>query len=267
MDDLALARTIKRLAAWMDDRSGRTGLIQHRFESAPFGNAYVCISPGDDSPFASANHNRVHLCGTDGGLTRDGVLRFASLFDEAGVGRFFVWLSPGPNIESVRAWVADAGLSRVPFVAYPTLARGAHEALPVETDLEVRELLVGEAAGLAGCQDEAAWPEYLQSAGAPGYHHFIALDRDRPVASAVLCVFENLGYLCMARTAEPARRRGAQRALIAKRIEKARALGCRTLASETLSIVPISLGNLQKAGFQTVYEKEVYERKLTTHSG
>ena len=255
---------MKRLAAWMDDRSGRAGLIQHRFASAPFGNAYVCIAPGDDSPFASANHNRVHLCGADGGLTRDGVMRLASLFDEAGVGRFFVWLSPGPDIESVRAWLADAGLSRVPFVAYPTLARDAHAALPVETDLVVRELSVGEAAGLAGRLDDAAWPDYLQSAGAPGYSHFAAFDRDRPVASAVLCVFEELGYLCMARTAEPARGRGAQRALIARRIEKARALDCRTLASETLSIVPISLGNLQKAGFQTAYEKEVYERKVTT---
>src|SRR6185369_611977 len=105
MNELALARTMKRLAAWMDDRSGRTRLIQHRFEGAPFGNAYVSIAPGDDSPFASANHNRVHLCGTDGGLTRDGVMRLASLFDEAGVSRFFVWLSPGPDMEAARAWL------------------------------------------------------------------------------------------------------------------------------------------------------------------
>jgi hypothetical protein len=90
----------------------------------------------------------------------------------------------------------------------------------------------------------------------------MAFDGNRPVASAVLCTFEELGYLCMARTAEADRGRGAQRALIAKRIEKARALGCRTLVSETLSIVPISLGNLRKAGFKTVYEKEVYEAKL-----
>jgi GNAT superfamily N-acetyltransferase len=89
----------------------------------------------------------------------------------------------------------------------------------------------------------------------------MAFDRRRPVASAVLCVSSELGYLSLARTAEPARRRGAQRALIATRIEKARALGCRTLASETLSILPTSLGNLLKAGFQPVYEKEVYERK------
>lgn len=41
MDELAPARTMKRLAAWMDDRSGREGLIEHRFVSAPFGSAYA----------------------------------------------------------------------------------------------------------------------------------------------------------------------------------------------------------------------------------
>jgi GNAT superfamily N-acetyltransferase len=262
MDDFVLAQTIKRMTGWMDSRSGREGLVQHRFESAPFGTAYVCVLPGDDSPYPSSNHNRVHLCGAEGGLTREGVVRLAGLFEEAGVGRFFIWLSPGPNLEVVRDWLVEVGLSRFPFVTYPTLVRGAHEALSVETDLEVRELAIEEAAGLAGRLDDAAWPEYLQSTGVPGFYHFIAFDRRRPVASAVLCVSGELGYLGMARTAETARGRGAQRALIAKRIEKARALGCRTLASETLSIVPISLSNLLKAGFQPAYEKEVYGRKV-----
>ena len=261
MDKFDLARTIKRLRDWMDSRSGRAGLVQHRFESAPFGTAYACLLPGDDHPHPSSNHNRVHLCGAEGGLTREGVRRLAGLFDEAGVGRFFFWLSPGPDRESVRGWLLEAGLSRFPYVAYPTLVRGADESAPVETDLEVRELAVGEAAGFADGLGDAAWPEYLPSIGAPGFFHFMAFDRRRPVASAVLCVSGELGYLGMARTAEPDRRRGAQRALIAGRIEKARALGCRTLASETLSILTTSLGNLQKAGFQPAYEKEVYERK------
>ena len=261
MDDFALAQKINRLIRWRDSRPGREKFIQHKFDSAPFGNAYACLSPGNESPFASANNNRVHLCGADGGLTRDGVMRLKGLFDEVGIRRFFVWLSPGSNVEAVRGWLTDAGLTRVPFVTYPTLTREPYEGRPVETDLEVRELEAGEAAGLAGRLDDAAWPEYLPSIGLPGHHHFIALDRDRPVASAVLCVFEELGYLGVARTAEADRRRGAQSALIAKRIEKARALGCRTLASETLSIAPASLSNLLKAGFQTIYDKEVFERK------
>jgi len=88
----------------------------------------------------------------------------------------------------------------------------------------------------------------------------MAFEAERPVASAVLCVFEQLGCLSLALTAEPFRRRGAQRALIAKRIAKAVALGCRTIVSETLSILEDSLGNLQNAGFEVIYEKEVFGR-------
>ena len=249
MDDVTLAQTMNRLTAWMDSRCRPTGFIQHSFERAPLGTTYVCISPREDGPYASSNHNRVHLC----------VARLTELFVEAGVGRFFAWLSPGPDMAEVRSWLVDAGLSRVPYVAYPTLVRDTSEPSVVTTDLEVRELAAGEAGQLAGRLDEVAWPEYLRSAGAPGFYHFMAFDRGQPVASAVLCAFAGVGYLRMALTAESARRRGAQQALIAKRIEKARALGATTIVSETLSILPISLSNLRKAGFQPLYEKEVYQ--------
>ena len=151
--------------------------------------------------------------------------RLAKLFGEAGVSRYFIWLTPGPNMEAVRDWLLGAGLGRFPFVSYPTLAPGVDEPSLVDTGLEVRELAVEEAAHLAGPPAEAAWPEYLRTTGLPGFCHFMAFDGNRPVASAVLCTFEELGYLCMARTAEADRGRGAQRALIAKRIDKARVGG------------------------------------------
>jgi hypothetical protein len=62
----------------------------------------------------------------------------------------------------------------------------------------------------------------------------------------------------MALTAEPFRGRGAQSALIARRIKKAVEVGCKIVVSETLSIARHSLGNLQKAGFEVACEKEVY---------
>jgi len=86
----------------------------------------------------------------------------------------------------------------------------------------------------------------------------MAFEGEQPVASAVLCTFKELGYLSMALTAEPFRRRGAQSALIAQRIKKAVTVGCKIVVSETLSILEHSLGNLQKAGFKVAYEKEVY---------
>jgi len=138
-----------------------------------------------------------------------------------------------------------------------TLICGAEGGLTGEGIAGLRALF--ETAGV-GRLEGVVWPEYLRSLGAPGVHHFMAFEAERPVASAVLCVFEQLGCLSLALTAEPFRRRGAQRALIAKRIAKAMALGCRTIVSETLSILEDSLGNLQNAGFEVIYEKEVYGR-------
>jgi GNAT superfamily N-acetyltransferase len=87
----------------------------------------------------------------------------------------------------------------------------------------------------------------------------MAFDDARPVAIATLCVFEGLGYLMAAATAESHRRRGAQQALIAKRIQRAEQIGCAMQVSETLYMIEHSYRNLQRAGFQEVYEKEVYE--------
>jgi hypothetical protein len=76
-------------------------------------------------PYASSNFNRVHLCGAEEGLTADGMACIANLFRQAGVERFYVWLSPGPCMEVVRGWLTDAGMTRRPHVGYPTLVRNA----------------------------------------------------------------------------------------------------------------------------------------------
>jgi GNAT superfamily N-acetyltransferase len=260
MSALALARRMQVLTARLDGFWRMAGATQCHFQEAPFGTAYVCMSPSEQGPHASSNHNRVLLCGADGGLTAEGVVSLIRQFDAAGITRFFFWLSPGPDIDAVRSWFADAGLKRRPFVAYPTLVRDAREPTPIETELDVRELGADEIASLAPRLEGVAWPEYVRCADRPGFHHFMAFAHGEPAASAVLYAFEDLGYLSLGLTGEAFRRRGAQRALIAARIEKAIALGCRTLVSETLSILEDSLSNLMKAGFEPIYEKEVYER-------
>ncbi len=106
---------------------------------------------------------------------------------------------------------------------------------------------------------ETMWPEYVRLAGKEGFFHYMAFEEDRPVAIAALAVFEDLGYLMAAATAESHRRRGAQQALIAKRIERAEQAGCSLQVSETLYILEHSYRNLRRAGFREVYEKEVYE--------
>jgi GNAT superfamily N-acetyltransferase len=250
---------MQRLRAVMERPCRPTGFTSTTFDAPPCGTAYVTISPGEQDAHASPNFNRVHLCGADGGLTREGLARLLDRFGEAGVTKFFVWLSPGPAMDAVRSWLSDLGLAPHPYVAYPTLARSVGEAAPVATEFEVHEVEPAEAKQLAAHFEGVAWPDFVRSAGSTGFHHFMAFSGERPVASATLYVGERLGYLGAALSAEPFRNRGAQKALIAKRMDKAKALGCDMLVSETLSILPASLGNLQKAGFVPIYEKQVYD--------
>jgi GNAT superfamily N-acetyltransferase len=259
MDRIGLSLKMRRLAAWLDARCQPDSLNRKQLRGSPFGNCYVTIDADRQAPFASANLNRVYLCGTEAGMEPDGIARLIDLFRSEGVKRFFVWLSPGPDMEVVRRWLEESGLSRIRRTGYPTLCRKAHSPVQFSTNLGIRQVSVQEIAAARAQLGETMWPEYAKSAGEDGFFHYMAFDDARPVAIATLCVFEDLGYLMAAATAESHRKRGAQQALIANRIEQAERVGCSLLVSETLYMIEHSYRNLQRAGFQEVYEKEVYE--------
>jgi hypothetical protein len=71
MDKIGLSLKMRRLAAWLDTRCRPDGLIRKQFHGAPFGGCYVTIDPGRQAPYASANLNRVHLCGAEAGMDCD----------------------------------------------------------------------------------------------------------------------------------------------------------------------------------------------------
>jgi GNAT superfamily N-acetyltransferase len=259
MDGIELSLKMKRLTAWLDGKTRPERLIRKHFHGAPFGGAYVTIDPGHQSSFASANLNRVHLCGAEDGMGDDSVARLIELFASEGVTRFFIWLSPGPRMDVVRGWIEQSGLSRIRRTGYPTLWRDRHVPVQFRTDLEIRQVSGADIDAARDQLGETLWPEFARSAGEEGFFHYLAFDRDRPVAIAALCIFESLGYLMAAATKETDRKRGAQQALIAKRVEQAEQAGCSILVSETLYMLEQSFRNLQRGGFEEAYEKEVYE--------
>lgn len=218
----------------------------------------VTVDPASDARAASLNQNRIYFCGGRGVSTAE-LLKIAALFQAHGVSRFFAWLSPGPEIAVVREWLTEVRAVKVTWTRYPTLVFSGPLRARSVTYPEVRE--VGrndiEAAGpeLAG----ASMDGYLRSAGRPGFHHYAVFEAGRPMATAALACFEGIGYLTYACTAESFRRRGAQSALIAARVEKARDLGCALIVSQTLTMLKDSHANLRRAGFEEVYEREVYE--------
>ena len=105
----------------------------------------------------------------------------------------------------------------------------------------MREVGVDEIVAASEQLGETLWPGYLRSAGKEGFFHYMAFDGARPVAIAALCIFEDIGYLMAAATNESDRKRGAQQALIAKRIARAEQSGCSIQVSETLYMLEHSL--------------------------
>jgi hypothetical protein len=259
MDKFELSRKMKRLTAWLDTQNQPDGLVGRRFHGVPFADAYLTIDPGRQSPYASANRNRVYLCGAEAGMGADSGARLVDFFAGHGIRRFFVWLSPGPHMERVRDLLDQAGLSRVHWTRYPTLCRERPAPVPFKTDLDIRQVGPDDIAGSRDALGETLWPEFAASAGRAGFFHYMAFDGRRPVAIAALCMFEDIGYLMAAATVESDRQRGAQQALIASRVEQAERLGCAVLVSETLSMLEHSCRNLRRAGFEEIYDKEVYE--------
>ena len=259
MDDIGLALKMKRLIQWLDGRCQPESLFRRQFRGSPCGDCYVTLDPERQGPMASANMNRAYLCGAEPGMRPGCVGRLIDLFVTEGVKRFFVWLSPGPDMEVVRGWLEDGGLRRIRRTGYPTLCRSTPSPLEYTTDLDVRQVSIEQVIGARHTLGDTLWPEFVRSAGRDGFFHYMAFDGERPVAIAALCVFEDVGYLMAAATAEADRKRGAQQALIAKRVERAEQLGCAMVVSETLYMLEHSYRNLQRAGFQLAYEKEVYE--------
>lgn len=87
-----------------------------------------------------------------------------ALFAASGVKKFFVWLSPGPDMAAVRGWLEVHGSSRIRRLSYPTLVRTAGEPVRFKTELRVCEVGVEEIEAARDQLGETLWPEYARSA-------------------------------------------------------------------------------------------------------
>jgi GNAT superfamily N-acetyltransferase len=128
-------------------------------------------------------------------------------------------------------------------------------APPVDSSLQIAETLDS---GLLG-ELLAGDPETPMAAmvGAPGWHCFVAWADGTPAATGSLYVDGTTAWIGVGSTHPDFRRRGAQSALLATRIEAARALGATVLTTETGELLPgepsSSYNNILRAGFNEAY--------------
>jgi GNAT superfamily N-acetyltransferase len=98
--------------------------------------------------------------------------------------------------------------------------------------------------------------------GSEGWHCFVAFDGDEPAATGSLFVTDKVGWVGAGGTLPEFRRRGAQGALLAARIEAGREAGCETLVTETGEPIDGQPGgsyrNLERAGFEPLYVRQNY---------
>ncbi len=181
---------------------------------------------------------------------------------DSGVRRCMVALAPRARPDALPDWLARRGLH--PHNAWLKLHRdAAPSGLP--PDPRVGPLAPGDVASLARLltdafgQPAAMLPWTVATLEQTDWSFFVAREGGAPVAGAGLHVDGDAAWLGMAAVRPGARGRGLQRALIACRIEAARAAGCRHLVVETALDTPEkpnpSARNLRRLGFRDAYER------------
>jgi hypothetical protein len=107
---------------------------------------------------------------------------------------------------------------------------------------------------------ESAWLAGLSAH--PDWHCFVAYDGDEPVAGAMLYASEGSGWVGVAATRVECRGRGAQCALLAARIDRARELGLELVVTETGAPEEADPGtsyrNILRADFEPAYVRPNY---------
>jgi hypothetical protein len=169
-------------------------------------------------------------------------------------------VSPDPDADLEPA-LRSAGYA--PDYAWMKFERGVE--LPPSGETDLRLLEVGKDAaddfGRTACTAYGL-PDFVvswtaQLPGREGWHCFVAYDGDLPVATGALHVHEDLGWLGLAATLPSHRGRGAQNAILAARIARARERDCRSVTTETGERVPgrpsNSYRNILRNGFAEAY--------------
>jgi len=181
---------------------------------------------------------------------------------------FYVPLAPGAEPDELPAWLEARGLER--GYGWAKFSRPATDPPAADTDLRVDRIdasrgdefahVVATGYGLP----THAEPRLATTPARPGYECWLALDGDEPAAAAALFVHEDVGWLGFAATLPAFRSRGAQGALLAARIDRARELGCHTVVTETGELVDErpsnSYRNILRSGFELRYVRPNYVR-------
>ncbi len=174
-----------------------------------------------------------------------------------------------PETEAAESWLAENGFS--PAYGWVKFLRDAHPPrFKVAGDVEVAEVSDPDAAPFGTIAALGfglpAWAAdfFANLPGRRGWRCYVARIDGEPQACAAMLVDGEVAELGIGATLEPARGRGAQLALLGRRIEDAAAAGARLLFAETGERAKdrpaTSYRNLLRAGFEAAYVRPNWSR-------
>ena len=137
-----------------------------------------------------------------------------------------------------------------PIICNPAISVVALSVTEVSTFIQIVAPVLGV--------PEAARHGIVGAVGQPGWTYYLALEDERPVAGAAMFADGIGAWFGLCATLPDARQRGAQTALLDRRITDARKHGCLWISAETApeSLVPNpSLRNMTRIGMRELYHR------------
>lgn len=184
-------------------------------------------------------------------------------FAAAGVMNPGFAIAPAIEPPELTDWLHTRGLH--PVDSWLKLARDAAPAPFAGTDLDVREIGPEQAGDFELVFTEGfSSPEWLGAwltalIGREGWRIYLAYDGHVPAASGALYVKDGVGWLGFGATRPAFQRRGAQSAIMSRRLHDGIAAGCHGFTSETWEPSPdernSSLNNMLRSGFHVVHRR------------
>jgi hypothetical protein len=269
------AELIERTEAegWAERHLAVSPEFQTRFGTSVrrYGSAVALVTRHADIPAL----NRVFALGLKEPLTVDTLDRIVADFREAGVRRIVVHWSPMSVPSEAPAWLTERGfhalrrmamlLRRTECAPTPPTALGIVEV--DDSAAEVYEQIVAPGNGLP--VDFA--PHVRSTLGDTAWRHYLAFDGERPVAGAALFARGNVAWCAGSATLPSDQRRGAQSALLARRVRDAALMGCEWIVAETLEETETegnpSYRNMRRVGFDLAYLRASYLLTLGANPG
>lgn len=182
------------------------------------------------------------------------------------VKRFFIQIHPDVYSDELRRLLELHDFNH--YNNWIRLVRDSSPAVKIRSNLVTNKISSGESKLFAEIVVKAFdWPASLlgfiaSPVGRKNWHHFLAFEKNVPVAAAAFYQTGEHAWFDFAATHPDHRGKGAQSALLARRIEDSRKLGVKKIIIETTEQTaekePLSYRNVLKAGFKEAYKRPNY---------